>query len=238
MDIKELIFLKSEEIEKEIFEIKSDNPKITPISDGIINIDNYLNSKYKILWILKESNDVRNGEGGGWRLNKVINEVADWKGQPKTGKTTFRRMIYSSFGILNDFMLWDDIPEISANHYVWETIKKIAYINVKKIPGGVKAYEPEIRRAYSKNKEILLKQIDTYNPDIIIGGSTFKYFLNDLPIHMGNMKIIGGMKYYPDSQRIYIDAYHPNVRPKTISEQDYCNNIIMASKDWVENWRK
>ncbi len=39
-------------IENEISSMKTDNEKILPISDGIINIDSYLSAKYKILWIL------------------------------------------------------------------------------------------------------------------------------------------------------------------------------------------
>jgi hypothetical protein len=235
--IEELI-VKCEEIEKEINRIQSDSPSIGPISDGIINIQKYLASRFKILWILKESNDVRDGEGGRWSLNKTIDKQESWAEQVQTGRTTFQRMIYSSFGILNDFMRWKDIPEIGANHHVWETIKEIAYINVKKIPGGTSAYPPEIQEAYLKNKALLLKQIDTYNPDIIIGGNTLKHFIEDLQIDENNKRTIGGMEYFPINERLYINAYHPNVRGKTISEEDYCNNIILASKDWVENWKK
>jgi len=43
---------------------------ISPICDGIINIEQYLKSKYKILWILKEPYDEfdKDGKpcGGGW----------------------------------------------------------------------------------------------------------------------------------------------------------------------------
>ena len=65
---------KCDEIEKQINEIKGPNKNILPISDGIINVEKYLKAKFKILWILKESNDVENGEGGDWSLPEKINE--------------------------------------------------------------------------------------------------------------------------------------------------------------------
>ena len=37
-------------------DIKSTSTTIFPITDGIINIENYVNSDFKILWILKEPN--------------------------------------------------------------------------------------------------------------------------------------------------------------------------------------
>ena len=228
---------KCNEIKKQIKEIKGSNKNILPISDGIVNIDNYLESKYKILWILKESNDVIDGTGGDWCLTEELNQLKNWAEQPKGGKITFQRMIYSSFGILNNFILWENMPNIFHLN-VFETIKKIAYINVKKIPGGNVANEKLISQAYIENKELLLKQIKVYNPDIIIAGNTLHYFFNDLPIPFDDKISNGKTAYYPSSDKLYINAYHPAVRENTIKEKDYCNDIIIAVKDWVDNWKK
>jgi len=231
----ELLKANSQKIEKEIHSLEQENPDIFPISDGIINFSKYLEAKFKILWILKEANDVVDGQGGGWYLNKSINSGKSWAEKNRTGKTTFKRMIYTSYSILNGFPLWKDIPEISTNHTVWETIKKIALINVKKLPGSDSSYDVTIKRAYTKNKDLLFKQIDTYNPDIIIGGNTLGYFIKDLNFDKETRKIKGSVHYYFDKDKLYIDAYHPNVRPKTILEEDYCNEIIFAAKDWIQN---
>lgn len=241
MDSLELLTSKSKEIEREIFAIKGDNPAIKPISDGIIDIEKYLNSKYKILWILKESNDVVDGKGGDWSLTKAISELNCWSDQKQTGGITFKRMIYSSYGILHDFTLWSDMPNVD-NAEVFEVLKKIAYINVKKIPGGVSANETKIKEAYIANRDLLIKQIDTYNPDIIIAGNTLQHFFGDLPIKFENKKYVdsktNNTAYYPDTNRIYIHSWHPSVRPSKIGEMEYCNEIILAVKDWVDNYKK
>ena len=235
MNTKELFITKCTEIENEILAIKTDNPNILPISDGIVNIDNYLSAQYKILWILKESNDLdENNEGGGWSLTKAINGLNSWEDQPQRGRTTFQRIIYSTYGLLNDFILWEDMPYIS-NEEVFESIKKIAYVNIKKLPGYATSKPKEIDQAYEVNKILLKRQIDLYNPDIIIAGNTLEYFFEDLSIPFDNKKSNGKTAYYPTKERLYIHPYHPNVRPVTINEENYCNDIILAGKDWVEN---
>ena len=231
------LFKECLQIENQIRNIISTDKKIESVVDGIINIDKYLKAKYKILWILKESNDVLDGEGGGWSLPEKLDELKFWDEQPPGGKVTFQRMIYSSFGILNDFVLWNDMPSIYQKE-VFKTIKEIAYINVKKIPGGNRANEKLIRQAYNENKDLLIKQINVYNPDIIIAGNTLHYFFEDLPIPFENKISNSKTAYYPSDDKLYINAYHPAVRKVTIEEKDYCNDIILAVKDWTENWKK
>lgn len=225
-------------IENEIRALKTENEKILPISDGIINIDCYLSAKYKILWILKESNDLNdNNEGGGWSLTESINKLTQWENQPQTGRITFQRIIYSTYGLLNDFVLWKNMPHI-RNNEVFEVIKKIAYVNVKKIPGHTSSNPHEIEQAYFANRDLLKRQINLYNPDIIIAGNTLQFFFNDLKIPIDNKVSNGKTAYYPSRERLYIHAYHPSVRGRTISEEDYCNDIILAGKVWIENRKK
>lgn len=226
------------ELEREIMSLGNGNGNIFPISDGIVNLEKYLSAKYKILWILKESNDLNDkNEGGGWSLTKAIDDLKCWDNQPQTGRITFQRIIYSTYGLLNDFVLWKDMAHI-RNEEVFESIKKIAYINVKKIPGHATSNSLEIEQAYRENKSLLLKQIALYNPDIIITGNTLQYFFNDLPIPFDNKITNGKTAYYPSNDKLYIHAYHPSVRGNTINEEDYCNDIILAGKDWVERWKK
>ncbi len=61
-----------EEIERAIWDNYIDeNDKAEPIIDGIVDISGYLQSKPKILWILKEPYDDEEGgiaSGGGWHF--------------------------------------------------------------------------------------------------------------------------------------------------------------------------
>ena len=150
-------------------------------------------------------------------------------------------MSYCSYSILNNFISYHDLPNIGQSEDVFEAFKQTAYINIKKIPGNSVADEKLIHQAYIENKELLLQQIETYNPDIIIAGNTLQYFFCDLPIDEDNDKKYFDDKtkntsYYSYPNRLYIHAWHPSYF--RISEKVFCNEIIMAAKDWVIKYKK
>jgi hypothetical protein len=209
-----------------------------PICDGIINIEKYVKAKFKILWILKEPYDyIEDGKphGGGWDLKETLNT----KKVTELGRSiaTLNPIIYTSFGILNDFCSWDHMQSIT-NLEIFETLEYISYINVKKLPGFTQSISKEIANAYTENKEILLKQIDVCEPDIIIGGSTLELFLEDLGIENVKMRIRceGSFPYYIKGKQLFIAAYHPSSVPRNTSERNYCNDIIDTVKSLKELW--
>ena len=183
---------------------------------------------------MKESNDLVNGVGGGWSLPTEIRSLQNWQNQVKTGSyITFQRMIYASYGILNGFKIWNDIPSIYEKE-VFETIFNIGYINIKKCPGTSKANPQEIRKAYISNKALLLKQIETYNPDVIIGGNTMNHFINDFDFKEDKWLYNNAnyTSFNHDNKRVFIDAYHPAYF--TIKEEIYCNEIISAASSGLK----
>jgi hypothetical protein len=208
---------------------------IRPIRDGVINIDKYLNARYKILWILKEPYDnIVEGKSGGWSVTDGLNNKKshkDFKGE----RATFIPMIYISYGILNGFISMKDIPNIKDEE-VFQTLKSIAYINIKKLPGTSTSDSKIIASAYKNNKELLKRQIDTYNPDIIIGGGTLNYFLQDIDLKDEHRLQSAQDKYYVKDGKLYIKNHHPAFRPtKGFSKEDYINQSIKAAKEWSEN---
>lgn len=220
--------------------IISDNIEVFPITDGIIDIDRYLKAQYKILWILKEPYDDFNekGEpiGGGWGLDQAINPKQTIYEFGRE-KQTFKPMIYASWGILNNFCLWSDMEDVEDNPTMLNALKSIAYINIKKLPGGTSSQYSKIEVAYIKNKNILLKQIEYYNPDIIIGGSTLYNFFQDLGFSKSEMTEYGSLNYIVRKGKIFIDAYHPaqRVGRTGVSKEQYCNDIIMVVKKQFQN---
>ena len=77
-------------------------------------------------------------------------------------------MLYTSWGILNDFCLWNDMGNVENEPYMLNALKSIAYINVKKLPGHKLSHYKIISDAYSQHKDILLKQIEFINPNIVM----------------------------------------------------------------------
>ncbi|MHB1178692.1 MAG: uracil-DNA glycosylase family protein [Daejeonella sp.] len=222
--------------DKEIFAgIDRDRDQVEPILDGIIDLNKYRSAKYKILWILKEAYDDfdKNGnpKGGNWDLRDMLrkrNSARDFAGG---GRRTFMRMLYASCGILNDFTEYDNITDLDKDPSVLNALKSIAYINVKKLPGRKLSNDSIIADAYKSCKDLLLKQIKLIDPHIIIGGATLHHFIHDLQLSEIEKHRQGSANYFVKGDKIYIQAYHPGYWG--ISEELYCNDIILAAKQGV-----
>ena len=139
-------------------------------------------------------------------------------------------MVYTSWGILNDFTTWDDMDYVEKNPSMLNALKSVAYINVCKIPGYKSTHYSVCNKAYKDYGELLLEQVKFINADIVIFGSTINHFHSDLNLSTGEWRNEGTCDYYLKDNRIYIDAYHP--AQTQVSVEDYCNDIIMAVKTW------
>ena len=222
---------KANEINKRISGIERDYPDVEPITDGIIDIEKYLKAKYRILWILKEPYDDFNEDGspsgGGWNIGEAFRPkkgIEDFAGN----RATFLPLVYTAWGIFNDFCLWGNMKNLEDDPSMLDALKSIAYINVKKLPGLTASNTSSIGAAYEKHRDILLDQIEYINPDIIIGGSTLSFFLKDFGFAREQMHQNEGVKYFEKDGRLYIDTYHPAQRIET--QEKYCNDIINTVK--------
>ena len=222
-------------IEKSIWENYIDeNGKADPIIDGIIDVDEYLNTAPKILWILKEPHDeVEDGlpSGGGWNFSNDFLAKDDYYKKLNRSKATWNKIVYTSFGILDGFKKFSQMDKLEDNPSMYSVVKKIAVINVKKLPGFTETPSFSIiKNSYDKHKEILHQQIELYNPDIIIGGSTLHLFFDYLKISKDDL-LHDEANYAIKNSKLYITAYHPAQRE--ISQEKYVNEIVnIAEKYW------
>ena len=201
--------------------------KIYPVLDGIINSSEYSKVKYKILWILKEPHGAKDEI---WYMRDFIGDKNELMKYPKW-QSTFSNIIYVTYSILNGFKYYDDLDNISEKLEMIDILRKIAFINLKKIPGKSTSVYLDIKRAYEEHKkDIILPQIHLCNPNIVICGGTMSIISKDLGIDELTEK--NGIKYFATDDKIYIDTYHPNQRG---SQEDYCNSIINIVKDWSLN---
>jgi hypothetical protein len=222
-----------DEIEKEIWESYIDeNGKAEPIIDGIVNINQYLKAQPKILWILKEPYDEEEdglASGGGWHFSRDFLGRDDFYQIMGASKNTWHPIIYVSYGILNNFLQYIDMDYIRDDLSMVEAIRQIAFINVKKLPGFTRTDDfGIIRESYNKHKSILHKQINTYDPDIVIGGSTMPLFYEELGIKENDIIGFGSVNYAIKNNKIFIDAYHPG--QTQVTRDIYVNDIIQASQ--------
>lgn len=217
-------------LDSKISQIFHKNNKSEAIKDGAVNLNQYLNSKYKIAWVLKEVNS--DSDEGGWDLRDALKNLKTESGIKKGWARTFAPIIYTTFGIINE-KLWEEIPNYWDEPEIVEVLNKIVYLNIKKTTGGNVANHQEIIEFYQDNKNIFLQQLKLYNPSIIIFGNTFQYVKNDL--NTEDFKITeyknSNLCVYSNNDKIYLDAYHPAAR---IKKENYVNDIISAVLTWLK----
>ena len=121
-----------------------------------------------------------------------------------------------------------------------EAFKSIAYINIKKIPGSVRSFQNEIKKAYNDYKDLLIEQIETYNPKIIICGNTLPYFSMDNYFGKINRKSFDTNPksrycYYALKEKLFINTFHPAYKP---SNNDFWTGCVKQIVNAVLNWER
>ena len=137
------------------------------------------------MWILKEPWHLYtasgNPKGGDWYFTKHFNTPEVWKDQEM-----WKVMIQINYGIRNN-LKWSELDFIDNKPEMSEELKKIAYINVGKMPAQPVSPDGHMLDCYNTWAEIIHKQIELYSPNVIIFGKTFEYFyeyfkINEKPI--------------------------------------------------------
>lgn len=195
--------------------------------DGVIDCKSYYNQKLKLLWILKEANSEES-----FSFIECFNDPK-WLEKCGSSLSSIRRVIYTSYGILdNGNKEWKDFPW-SNDLLCQEKLKDIAYINIKKRAGGSRSISEEIKNAYIENQKILKLQIETYNPDIIIFGNTLS-FVNKSDFNglegAEPEKTEYGNYYYIIDKKLYIHTWHPAVRGKGFNDKEYVMDIVNITR--------
>lgn len=202
------------------------NDVLEPMPDGVFNIEDYCQSKPRILWILKQPYDEIKGDiacGGGWDVFGAFNNEDAYTNR------TWRPVIYSLYGIRNK-QLYDEMPDISDDKSMIDLLKEIAYINVDKMPGLTTTSDKESIVAYEHWKGIINEQIHLYDPQVICFANTFWLFKKDWGITDGTecetvpLAKDKNMLVYKIDGKLCLDTYHPAQRMFPI--EDYVDAII------------
>ena len=206
------------------------NGKSLPIIyDGIVNPELYLESKQRILWILKEPYD--NGEkydderDGDWSMVEYMNEETDRWSRARV----FQPICYVNYGIWTGVHDWNDMPWLRDCEEMRNGIKKIAYINLSKLPGLKTSPRDRIVEAYQKHRGIILDQIKTYAPNIIFACNPgVNLILKDLGFAESQWKWFGSaasIRTSTEQRLVRID--HPSQR--STKRAVYVNDAIRAA---------
>lgn len=194
--------------------------------DGAIDLERYSSSPLRILWLLKEA-------VGDYGADRYDNQLVDANIKNHSFCSTLRVIAYTSYGILMRKRLWSEIPGLYNG--AAEVLREIAIINVKKTMGEVSSSNNrQIVRAFEENKALLQRQIDFYNPDILICGfpeacSGIVYDVVGQDIGHDNPKQIvqhiGDCAYFITPRKKILWHYHPG---KPGNGETYVEEILAS----------
>lgn len=224
-----------DEINREIIErSKAPNYKFDGcyILDGIADIDGYINSSPRIAWILKEA---WGNDDEGWNLSSQV--IAKQNSSIISSTPSFKRVAYVSRGIHTD-TVWDDLPWINQDEDVASSIKKVAWLNISKIAGDTTSPDARITAAYGIWIDILRKQLNLFDPQIIILGNTHKWVEKMLKIERpkgeADLKENSAWAYLNPDNKLIIWAFHPS---KIMKDEKYVDDIINVIRKAREKYK-
>ena len=175
------------------------------VLDGAVNEESWNKlSNNRILWILKEVNDY---PGDLRNLLKQFANDSNPSGVYAHWKNTYGAVVQVSRGIINGCAEWgtwaDNIDGIR------NVLNEIAVINVNKLGGGSASDPKVLAESAEKFHDVIVKQIELLDPNIVILGGTKDAISKWLPMD--------------DASRKWIAAPHPAQR--NITHQEYYDLI-------------
>jgi hypothetical protein len=135
------------------------------IPDGALGED-YESANPRLLIILKEPNDLDRSwaRSGG--------DIRDFGRKHESRGATWNTLARWSAFVENPRLDFDQVS-IRAKQERLALLRRIAVVNLKKIPGGSVSRPNTIKKAAEEHRELLLEQFAVYKPNITITGNTF-----------------------------------------------------------------
>jgi len=128
------------------------------VADGAADDEAFASSSKRILFILKEVNDL---DGGGWDLRQYMRE-----GGRSFTWDNITRWVYGIRQLPRD-MQWDEVEVVDHQRRV-RILQSIAAINIKKSPGTHTSDPGQLAMIAAQDREFLNRQVFIYEADLII----------------------------------------------------------------------
>lgn len=175
------------------------------VTDGVVDEEAYLTSEPKLLFVLKEVNDIG---GGGWDLREFVR----FGGRAQTWNNITRWI--EGIRNLPDYLSWDMLETVDESRRQ-AALRAIAAVNLKKSPGGHTTDAAVLAEYAEKDKEFINQQLSLYEADYLIccGTSDLFHFLVDFPRQPEWKRTTRGVWYHELVAGRYVVAYsHPEAR--------------------------
>lgn len=147
------------------------------IEDGILDVNLYTNATTRILWVLNQ--DYYSGEMERTYRERIFAAV-------RTGNlsSTWKRMAQVSYGILTETEEFSALPNL---YECGKALLATAIIESDKELGQSRSDNSVVLDGFNYYRQLVMDQIDTYDPDVIIVG------MNERLKHYFPL---GGMNFY------------------------------------------
>lgn len=212
------------EQEQQLFDEWSNN-RDDFVSDGVVSEQDYLQSKIKICFVLKEVNDLN---GGGWDLREYLKECD----RAQTWDNVVRWLLCINSG--SEDIGWGKLKQINQELRV-NALRSICAFNMKKYPGSHTSDKAIFQASVKEDEHLINRQYNLYHPDITIccgTGWEFRDVINDESEVFETKRGINW--FLNDQNKPVIMFVHPEARvPDQIliySLNDAVREILQACK--------
>ena len=193
------------------------------VPDGVIDEVEYLQSRVRVLMVLKENNgfyggDIRSLLRDGERTPTWLNVTRWLKG----------------IGALPAEVPWTELESIDLTERQ-RLLRSISVMNLKKSPGGHTAESRNVWRVAREDRMFLKRQFDLYDPHLIICcGSTTSACFHEVVLDgvaFDFCRTRRGVPYYARSTGRFVVEYpHPEAR---VQDNLLCYGLIDAVREVI-----
>ena len=188
--------------------------------DGIVDLQKFSNATCKILWILKETN--------GTDFSDLREALSIQSVNKHLGGFHY---VYTKVVLVSHAILTGDWSNTrKADALCGDILPQIAVINVKKQGGGAQASGSVIHSHYKENKELLLRQVQAINPNLIIHANRNTDLFAALDPDPEKIEKIWPFEvaYQKGTGRVLIKAYHPGCRISSIRYLELVRHALQS----------
>ncbi|GAB3215154.1 hypothetical protein [Pseudaeromonas pectinilytica] len=174
------------------------------VFDGVVSEIDYVNSKTKLCFVLKEVNDE---DGGNWDLREFIRQGA----RPQTWDNITRWI--QCIENISDEKKWSSLEKITEENRI-DCLRSICAMNLKKSPGSHTTALAKFKKVVVEDQSFIKRQYAIYNPDLTIccgTGWELRWALDLTPYDV--FETSRGIKWYLNSnEKPVIIFAHPEAR--------------------------
>lgn len=212
--------------------LKNDSACAVVIEDGVLDEVRYSNSDIKIMVLLKEpygkihENSIiqKFNQDNALIWDATYKTVAKWlygvRGYIRTGEMP--KYPYKGAKI-------DMYSESDGD--IFNSFMSCALVNVKKTnEGNSTTKHSDVVKYVNENRALLMEQIESINPEIVLCGNTFGYYKQMFGKLQQIEKVENTTYLYRDRTRYLIDYWHPARRVSDESMYDALEEVLIGLK--------